>query len=884
LETFKQTTVKKLHLVFLFFIVLVINSCSEEEPEAQIVNTDISVLKSQNEILWIDMSDLNNQINNSFTFNFGNARADQVLIEININADTTKVRANIKFKEEFSVDFIDTNTTNNSAEINLINDNSQETNNNDTLNEFYNPASVEYLESIDALVTNLPQFDLSNTPIYQVPIKFHDIHKSNGEGIVLNKSFIPILLKRLNEKFLEAKIEFVQCGSVNKINNSEWYNFPLVDYSGRQGVDFTYLENIMDNHNIKNVLNIYFPNTIEQAGGFYPGFEQVPHLESMLMVTKVNLELGLVMEHEIGHWLYLSHTHGRGNVDSTSDELVDGSNCENSGDNICDTPADPNLYRQISNDGFCIYRGNTMDANGDSYRPDTGNIMSYTTYECRNNFSPAQLRRMGVLLRSSLRNFINANNCENTEVSTISVSNDINFGNIQINSNSEIMTLRVSNTGDKSFDVFDITSSDSAFIIINGQSRTIEANSTFDFNIQFLPTEEKSFSSTITIENDADNANSENSSIQVTGRGIAEETDESIISLSGNLNFGEVEIGQTTSSNLIITNTGNSNLNVSSITVPDGFSASYNGTITPANTVNIEVIFTPTSTNTYDGALIVNSSAASGENSIQVNGIGINNNQNVNLSYSNHRVKDGNGAGVGNSDGIINAGEKIDLDVQIINNGNSTATNVSAVLTTNDSDITITDNFEEWADIPAGAAEWESDFDFDVSADTPTKTVTFNLQINSDQGSWNDSFVLDIQGQSDNSQPIDVGNNTPRDSCSATGSSDNYLLELNAVYFKQNWDIDNIISPGQDGLRGMWYRFRTTNSGNYNIGVNFGSGDAGFQLFSSCTSQSPIITANSSNQEGEVASVNLNANTDYYIRFYDIKDINPVNFIITITN
>ena len=357
------------------------------------------------------------------------------------------------------------------------------------------------------------------------------------------------------------------------------------------------------------------------------------------------------------------------------------------------------------------------------------------------------------------------------------------------------------------------------------------------------------------------------------------------ISINGNLNFGDVKVGQSNTRTFTIKNTGNKVFNVLSISFPSGvYSANWNsGTINANGSQNVIVTFQPTNVQSYNDIVTVNHNADSGNNTISISGNGTNNNQNVTLSYNDHLVKDGTGGGVGNSNGIAEAGEEIDLDVRLINIGNTTATNVSAVLTTNDPDINITDSSEAWADIPAGATEWEDDFDFDISANCPTKSVTFNLQITSDQGTWNDSFTINVQGSSGGNPQVDVGNNTPRDNCSDTGSSNNYKLDLNTIYYKQNWNINNIIGYGSDGNRGMWYRFETTNSGSYNIGVSF-NGNAGFQLFSSCTSSSPIITSNGSSGNAETAQVNLNGNTEYYIRFYDINDNNPVNFVITIEN
>lgn len=79
--------------------------------------------------------------------------------------------------------------------------------------------------------------------------------------------------------------------------------------------------------------------------------------------------------HEMGHYFGLPHTF------DTPGELVDGSNCATTGDEICDTPADP--YPQGSVDANCRFIGMIQDANGDYYTPDVGNPMSYYPGNCK---------------------------------------------------------------------------------------------------------------------------------------------------------------------------------------------------------------------------------------------------------------------------------------------------------------------------------------------------------------------------------------------------------------------------------------------------------------------------------------------------------------------
>lgn len=101
------------------------------------------------------------------------------------------------------------------------------------------------------------------------------------------------------------------------------------------------------------------------------------------------------LTHEMGHCLYLLHTHDA----FACFELVNGSNCSTCGDLVCDTPADPLLSGANKVDANCNYIGTAVDANGDPYHPDTHNWMSYAL-NCRNRFSAGQIERMRTALQT----------------------------------------------------------------------------------------------------------------------------------------------------------------------------------------------------------------------------------------------------------------------------------------------------------------------------------------------------------------------------------------------------------------------------------------------------------------------------------------------------
>jgi hypothetical protein len=105
-----------------------------------------------------------------------------------------------------------------------------------------------------------------------------------------------------------------------------------------------------------------------------------------------------IISHEMGHVLFLWHTHhGTFNEGSSGDnpcsELVNGNNSNSCGDYVADTPADPHLHFNVDIN-TCNWLGSGADINGQSYIPDTHNIMAYTTPSCMSYFSSLQGLRM----------------------------------------------------------------------------------------------------------------------------------------------------------------------------------------------------------------------------------------------------------------------------------------------------------------------------------------------------------------------------------------------------------------------------------------------------------------------------------------------------------
>ena len=96
------------------------------------------------------------------------------------------------------------------------------------------------------------------------------------------------------------------------------------------------------------------------------------------------------------------------------------------------------------------------------------------------------------------------------------------------------------------------------------------------------------------------------------------------MSLSGNMVFGNVSVGSSATSNLIITNSGTTPLIVTSIGYPTGFSGNFaSGTIAAGGTQAVAVTFTPPSAAAFTGTITVNANGVSTSNTVAVSGTGV---------------------------------------------------------------------------------------------------------------------------------------------------------------------------------------------------------------------------------------------------------------------
>jgi len=248
-----------------------------------------------------------------------------------------------------------------------------------------------------------------------VPVQFHSIATTQGTSRINDETIFDALCK-LNSRYDNWNMKFYSIG-INYINDTD-----LNDGPSRAAL-------IEKKH--PNALNIFVVSDtgLDGAAGFYSGGAR-----DYIVIRKTALGGdSRTLDHELGHFFTLPHTH-RGwdqigdpedgvagydpaihgdtvtitSVMSTQSgtvevELMDGSNCLESADEICDTPPDYGFGYACS---CCTMIYNVWDRNGDKIEPMLENVMSYSRECSRESFTEEQVMNMVTSYESERRTYI----------------------------------------------------------------------------------------------------------------------------------------------------------------------------------------------------------------------------------------------------------------------------------------------------------------------------------------------------------------------------------------------------------------------------------------------------------------------------------------------
>ena len=199
----------------------------------------------------------------------------------------------------------------------------------------------------------------------------------------------------------------------------------------------------------------------------------------------------------------------------------------------------------------------------------------------------------------------------------------INFGNTVVGS-SFSQVLIITNTGTSTLSITQVAQSGAAFTV-SGFSLPLNVNpgQQTTTTVAFLPTSVGASAGNISI---VSNAPTSPTSVSLSGTGIAATLNLNISPTS--LSFGSIATSTSSApQNVTITNTGNSNVTISQISVTGaGYSITGGGApvrLSPLQTLTLTALFSPTAAGSVNGSMSIVSNANGSPASLSLSGTGV---------------------------------------------------------------------------------------------------------------------------------------------------------------------------------------------------------------------------------------------------------------------
>ena len=178
--------------------------------------------------------------------------------------------------------------------------------------------------------------------------------------------------------------------------------------------------------------------------------------------------------------------------------------------------------------------------------------------------------------------------------------NSLSFGNVAVGS-SATQSVSVTNTGAAAVNISQATVTGSAFSIVGGNpSSSIPVGQSTTVQIRFAPQSSGAATGNLTVTSDASN-----SPLTISFGGTG--TQPGLTISPASLNFNNVTVGQSSSQNVTLTNSGNADLTLNLATISgSGFGMSglsLPRTLTASQSLTFSVQFTPSSTAAASGSI-----------------------------------------------------------------------------------------------------------------------------------------------------------------------------------------------------------------------------------------------------------------------------------------
>ena len=221
-------------------------------------------------------------------------------------------------------------------------------------------------------------FDLNtiNTQV-KLPVRVHIVMNIKGLAGVSQVN-IYNSVKLANSFFGNVGIQFY-IDTLDYIND---YNYSYITYNNLK-------KELLAKHTVHNRINLFLVDSIKTGSFKSYGFTYFPDVaDSNYIYLDKNYIAGYSLTTMLCHFMGLLSTHetmgGR--------ELANEKNCAVSGDYICDTYADPDLFNEVVDS--CKYIGTMTDDNGKYFVPSVANLMSNSLDNCKCILTPLQYRRI----------------------------------------------------------------------------------------------------------------------------------------------------------------------------------------------------------------------------------------------------------------------------------------------------------------------------------------------------------------------------------------------------------------------------------------------------------------------------------------------------------
>lgn len=244
------------------------------------------------------------------------------------------------------------------------------------------PRLSKWLKAFQAMEHNEKMKSASRNDMLYIPLGIHIVGDDDGKGYY-DIEDLTTSICNLNANYEQTNLFFFIEGEIDYINNSDYYDH-----------DYTNGRSMMYNHNMDDVINVYFcRQAVEGNCGYYDYSG-----DAVAITNSCQMGDATTLTHELGHFLSLPHTFSGWESRSYDDETAlresrrerqDGSNCSWTGDGFCDTPPDYHSSRWT-----CPYAYGYVDPAGTPIETDGSLYMSYSNDACQSKFSEEQIAAM----------------------------------------------------------------------------------------------------------------------------------------------------------------------------------------------------------------------------------------------------------------------------------------------------------------------------------------------------------------------------------------------------------------------------------------------------------------------------------------------------------